>query len=457
MEFNKSKNEDNKLSLLNSPYFVPHSKKIEQVIQYAINMGLLGKYSIDYSIIEDYFDKKIRLPIWIVEAACRTNLKDKTIPIEYQYLWFCLNHVKIRRIKNNRVFNPKVVCYPIYIDINREIAGVIKEATEKVGSIKSFAPLVNRSPSRVSDWINMNIKVPITALFKACQVLNRNPWNLLENKIMCGQSEGEGILFKNINIKDIVDILLWLKFEGHISLSHARVEIEQKREGKEALLNIAKRIKNEFNVLVKIMKRKNKDHYILRINSSVFKQILWLKYGIGFGFKSSDISIKNELGNINDFEDKMRILAAAMETEGHFGVSKVNNSGYPRYNFTSLSKIVVDEIDSIFKNELKLNSVVRLKDNEIWRTSIRNFDDCIRLVYYLLPYLYHRNKVNNITKFFRKRDILNRRKNYISNNKVENSVVKLCQNIISVKEFEKIRNKKITHISDLFTNIPIDL
>ncbi len=382
--------------------------------------------------------------------VCNKNLKDWKVPVEYQYLWFCLNTVRIKRIENKRVFNPKVVCYPTYISINKEVASLIKEATKKVGSVKSFAPLVNRSPSRVSDWINMKIKVPITALFKTCQILNLNSWSILENKMLCGQSKEKGIIFQNKSIINVVDILAWIKFEGHVSLSDARVEIEQKREGKEALFNIAKRIKGEFNLPIKIMKRKNKDHFILRIDSSIFKQILWLRYGVNLGFKSPKISIEDELYKINDFEDKIRILAAAMETEGHFGIIKVNGHLYPRYSFTSASKKVVIQIDSILKNELNLNSVVRLKDASVWRTSIRNFDDCIKLAYYLLPHLYHRGKINRIISLFKQKDIPNRRKNYLTDNKVEYSLVKLCQNIISVEEFEKIRKMRITHLVDLF-------
>jgi len=385
-----------------------------------------------------------------LKGVCNKNLKNWKVPIEYQYLWFCLNTVRIKRVANGRVFNPQVVCYPVYIAINKEIADIIKEATKKVGSIKTFAPLVNRSPTRVSDWINMNIKVPITALFKACRILNINPWDFLENKVLCGQSKEEGIIFKNRAIKDVVDILIWLKFEGHISLSHARVEIEQKREGKDALFNLAKRMKEEFNVPIKIMKRKNRDHFILRINSSVFKQILWLKYGINLGFKSPNLSITNELENINSFEDKMRLLAAAMETEGHFGIAKVNRLQYPRYNFTSLSKMAVEEIDYILKNDLRLNSVVRLKDSYVWRTSVRGFDDCIKLAYYLLPYLYHRSKVNNVIRLFGQMNMKNRKKSTIDFNRVEYSIVKLCRNIISVEEFEERRGKKITHLANLF-------
>ena len=391
-----------------------------------------------------------RISLNDLSGICNKNLKDWKVPVEYQYLWFCLNTVKIKRIENERVFNPQVVCYPAYIDINKEVASIIGGATKKVGSIKAFAPLVNRSPSRVSDWINMRIKVPITALFKACQILNVDSWDILENKMLCGQSQEKGIIFINKSISNVVDILAWIKFEGHISLSHARVEIEQKAEGKGALFNIAKKIKEEFKVPIKITKRKDKDHSILRINSSVFKQILWLKYGMIFGFKSPKISIENELCNLTDFEDKIRILAAAMETEGHFGIMKVNGYRYPRYNFTSASKKVVGQIDSILKNELNLNSVVRLKGPKVWRTSVRNFDDCIKLAYYLLPYLYHRSKVNSIIRLFKQRDILKRRKNYIANNKVEYSLVKLCQNIISVEEFEKIRKKRITNVADLF-------
>ena len=336
-----------------------------------------------------------------LRRICDANLKDWRIPIKYQYVWYCLSGLKIKRKRNKQILNHQVTCYPFYIQINKETSKFILSAIKKVGSRKKFANLVNRDVGRVCDWSNEKIRVPITALLKASQILNKDPWIILDGKVVCGQSESNGFVFKNLKRNKILDILTWIKLEGHIALNEGRIEIEQKDVGKDALSNINNRIKKEFQVKTHFYKRKRKMRegcmYTLRINSTALKQILYLKYGIDLGYKSPYVNLKDELNVAKTKLEKIKILTSAMETEGHFGVYKYQYYLYPRCNFTSLNKDTVMNVRDIM-NSFKLFPYMYQKDKICWRIVLSGKRNCLKLFDLISPYMTHQKKIESIIK-----------------------------------------------------------
>jgi len=332
-----------------------------------------------------------------LRKICNKNLKDWKIPIKYQYVWYCLNEQKIKRKTKRQIFNSKVTCYPFYIEMDKNISKIINSAVKKLDSRKKFAELVNRSIPRVCDWINGRIRIPITALLKACQILNKDPWIILNGKLVSGQGTNEGFVFENIKRKMILDILTWIKLEGHVALEKGRIEIEQKDVGKNALLRINKRIKNKFKINTHFYRRKRKNRegwiYTLRINSSPLKQILFLKYGIDFGYKSPYVDLIDEVKVAKTKSDKLQILVSAMETEGHFGFARFKKYVYPRCNFTSSNKITTHNIKDLF-SDLGFTSYIHKKDEFCWRVVLTK--NCLKFYDLISPYITHQKKLKRI-------------------------------------------------------------
>lgn len=352
-------------------------------------------------IIQAFKYAKVKAPnrIQLVDLnqVCDKNIKNWKIPIEYQYVWFCLHSIRIQRQQGNIIFNPKVVFYPIFVEIDKAISNLIRKVIVHVGSREKFVHLLNRKCSKISSWLTLKKKVPLTAILKTCQILKLDPWYLLKNKFLSSQSNDIRFIFKNQKNEDIADILAWIKLEGHLFLSNSRLEIEQKTTGSDAIFNIAERIQMEFGDLpIKFLKRSDKDNLRLRINSTVLREILVLRYGIDLGYKSHNISLSSELKNSN-LDTKSKIVACAMETEGHFGYY-LSSAGHknPRYTFTSASRKVIDELHSVLKWDFGLNPIIEPKDKKIWRISIRRSSDCIILAKYILPHMKHKQKIENI-------------------------------------------------------------
>lgn len=399
----------------------------------------------------EYTKKEIPSKIGLLDLkeVCDINKNDLLIPIQYQYLWYCLNGVKLTRKKGRVIFNPKVSFYPIYVENDSEVIKLIKICINKIGS-KNFAKLVNRSLSRVTDWKNGKRKPPLTAILKACQIFKKDPWKFLENKKLFSQSKSEDnyLIFRDYDSIDLNEILIWIKNEGTISLNGSpRIEIEQHMDGINCLQNLKEKFENVFGLSknkVKFYSRKNKDHYVIRISSAPLRQILCLKYDVPLGYKCPYITSIREVNNYKNREEGLQILASLLETEGSFTYGIIDEKMHLVVNFTSASYNNVVSVISLLK---KLNYIPYgpFKKETCFRLEIRGLNQIIKLAFEIMPYCYHKTKIMNFIT------------NIIKNFPI--SRLRMSQNLILPLKWEAqkkfhVTTKRLTKILQRETKIP---
>lgn len=372
---------------------VEPAKKPQQVLKFAIEKDLFKKYNIKKKIVYDYLNSKCYIPIWILEAACNINKHDCLIPIQYQYIWFCLNNIKVKRIQHSgRIFNPTVQFVPVYIKTNKKIKNLLNNITSFVKKNKFIELSGFKEHSIFSKWYNRTI--PITAILKACQITGDNFVDMIDNCEIGGISSKKGtIIFNKKRNKDLEKILYWIKTEGHVQIYSTNINISQKEPSKEKLQTLKKIFRNTFKLNKKsigIFYNKAWEGYQLWISSAPLRQILNLVYFIPLGYKTH--SIVDEKLNLKNYsnEEKLDILSSFCETEGSFFNRKTHYGKFLSlgFEFKILDKGLRNNCLSLLK-ELKYKKIYvnyNKKKGE-YQIGIYNFDDFLKLCFDLYPYL----------------------------------------------------------------------
>ena len=148
----------------------------------------------------------------------------------------------------------------------------------------------------------------------------------------------------------------------------------------------------------------------LIVNSAPLRQILNLKYDIPLGHKSKEIKPNQEF-NFNR-EDKLKILASEIETEGSFARHKKYNIIHCDVSFSTHSK---DYSKSVF---IKLNKlgypatfIVSRRDRrgveEIeYRTIFWGLFELQKFAFEIMPYFHHLGKIRNLVEVIKQKDYL---------------------------------------------------
>jgi len=382
-------------TLQKSPYFVEPSKKAQQAIKLAVCKGLFTRFEIDRKLVDSYLRSNSLLPIWILKVACNLNRIDIKIPVQYQYLWFCLHGVTLKRTQpSGRSFCSIVNFPPCYIIADNKLRTIVKKACESVnlsqGDLSILSGLKRETLRLYKD------KIPITCLLKISQILGLNLWRLLQNYPLLGKTAKEGKIIIPRDDKDIDEtiFLIWLKTEGHLELRSAHIEINQKNniESLRRLRNIILRyfnlshLKNEFS-----QGSRGEDRLI--ISSSPLRQLLCLKYNLPLGYKSGSLE-RTELKNFSEKEYK-RLLATFVITEGclshHYTRNKKKK--LPRFEFIVKDSSLAQ--DCIFVMEqlgFKPSFYIRPEQN-LFKVGLYDSREVVRLISYVKPYLFNKNKI----------------------------------------------------------------
>ena len=189
---------ENLVTMKESPYLVEPYEDPQQAIKFALKKGLLENFNINKDLINNYLDSKSDLPIWILDATCLLNKEDTIIPVKYQYLWFCLNKVNVKRfLPNGKMFNPEVKFHTVYIEPSNKIIVSIKKALAIIRTKKELGRLCSVKRQTIYQWINKKVRPTLIGLLKICQILNMNIWTLIDNQKLYSKSENEFLTFKN--------------------------------------------------------------------------------------------------------------------------------------------------------------------------------------------------------------------------------------------------------------------
>ena len=344
-----------------NPYQVEPSENPKQAIKFALERGLIERHRIDPNIVNNYLKSKSNIPIWILEAACNINNEDINIPIKYQVLWFCLDKNKLkRRLNKKKVLSPILSFSTVYIEPSVKIIKTIKQALSIIGTKKELGRLCSVKRQTVYQWIAKKTKPSLLGLLKICQILNKNIWDLIENHKLYSYSatNKEFLVFKNYPENQIIDILTWIKLEGHLNLKNPYTETSQKNKDVKVLELLKEKIKklykikeNHFLIYDNSTKKgtiKDWSGFKLVISSAPLRQILCLRYGIPLGYKCSFIELSKEIESCKTKEDKFKLISTVIETEGSLTFSDKIKQKNPVISVTSASKILIQQLKDLF-------------------------------------------------------------------------------------------------------------
>jgi len=381
----------------NSPYFVQYSDDVKQAIKYALGKGLLEKYEIDYKAIQDYFDKKKELPIWIIKTACKLNLQDIRIPAPYQYLWYCLHKTILRRKQpSGREFETKVNFTSCYVKQDKKIKGLLNRACKVVNlPLYKFSILCGYKKA-----IANNKKVmPLLALLKICQILKINIWDLLQNKELFGKTNriGKITIPKNQKDTELLILLIWLKTEGHLELGSTHIEINQKDSitSLKKLKQIAlKKFKLRGTRSAFPKGKRGEDRLI--ISSSPLRQFLCLREHIPPGYKSGLLQPMNLEGLSR--EECIKILPAFVQTEGCLTYCYTRNKKkkLPRFEFIVKDEALAKDCLITFR-KAGFNPIFS-KNQNIFKVALYNSKKVIKLVHQIEPHMFDNKKIKYLRK-----------------------------------------------------------
>lgn len=386
-----------KLTTLYGPYIVEPAKKPQEAIKFALKKNLIEKFGIGKKLIKDYLNSKADIPIWIIEAACVLNKKDAFIPIQYQYLWFCLHGIKVKRTQSSgRKFNSIVNFSPCYITLDNRIRRLILKAQKLLNlSQRKFSVLCGYRSGSVRAYKD---KMPLVVILKICRILNINIWKVLENYEFFGKTSREGKIIIPKHKKDIdIDIILtWLRTEGHLEIRSTHVEINQKDDTK-TLEKLRELIIKKFDLkeTKKDFSKGKRGEDRLIISSSPLRQLLCLKYNLPLGYKSCSLK-RMDLNNLSN-EDYRKIMAAFVQTEGCLSYFYTRNKKkkLPKFEFSVKDESLAK--DCIFVLE-KLKFKPILYKQNLFKIGLYNSKDTIRLVHQIEPYVFNKNKIDHLKK-----------------------------------------------------------
>lgn len=386
-------------------YLVAPSRIPQKAIEIALKNPCFQKDEDEEEIMRDYLKSQKPLPIHLLERACKTNSKDKFISIQYQNLWICLNRTNIeRKVSDTRTVNPIVNFHSVYVEPKEHIVQLVKDALALIGTKTELARLCGtKFRQTIYQWTTKETRPQLIGLIKICQLLGKDIWEEIDGCKLYGHScpEEEAITFQNHPRRELLDLLTWIKLEGHIALSQPKIETSQKKEAESTLHNFGKKFIHLYQMNPKVAfiydnsihNGTNKDWtgYKLSISSAPLRQILVLRYNMRPGYKCKTVEISEEIEACENDEDKKQVFSTILETEGSFFPYK-QGSPLPRIAVSSASKKFREQASEL---ATELGYRVQKVDcskgttTESYDFRINHLHDTIKCFYDVLPYFSH--------------------------------------------------------------------
>ncbi|MFH0836636.1 MAG: hypothetical protein V1870_00745 [Candidatus Aenigmatarchaeota archaeon] len=334
-----------------------------------------------------------------MKRVCEKNLKNWQIPIDYQYVWFCLHNTRVSRtFVNMRTTSSEISFHAISVESNKKIKYLLNQAITKVG-LETFSNLSCIRKSSIKDWIKGLYKPHITAILKACQIFDINPWLFLNGLKLYGWGSSYPFVFSYKEQEEMLDIIPWIVNEGHMRIDDPTIQIKQHESGLSALQTLQQRLKNLGINNVKIITKidRKRDMCCMKIYSAALRQILTLRYGIDIGYKCKSANF--EIKDLTK-EKTLRILARDMETEGSFMLDKSHGFGYPKISFCSSNYQNAYRFYNMLKSIGYRPQIPRYDSSQTYKVVLKQKAECIRLVFEILPYIIHKKKIIDIIRIF---------------------------------------------------------
>lgn len=435
------------ITMKESPYLVEPSKNPQKALKYAIEKGLFKIDEIDKDLIKNYLDCKKEIPIWIIEAACKLNENFIEIPVKFQYLWFCLSKVKVkRRLNQNKILNPEVDFFTVYVEPSKKIINLIEKAISKIGTKTQLGELCCVKRQTIYQNITKRIKPNLMTLLKVCQILKKNVWKEIDNHKLYSYSNSDDdyLLFKNYQEDEIIDLLVWIKLEGHLPINRGAMETSQKDKDSMMLEILRDKVRKLYQI--------KENHFLIYNNSinkgtikdwrgskltitcSPLRQIFCLRYNIPLGYKCSFIEISKEVNSCQKEEDKYRLISTVIETEG--SIINYGSKKSPIVSITSASKRFITQLERLLR-DLKYNPYIYSHNIKDYELRIQGLDSISKLHYNIYPYFNHPSKKSKFLETLKEKSLIRLK---IENNQ---EIINMIKNARDMTAMSKNINKDL--------------
>lgn len=366
------------------------------------------------------------IPIDVLQKATEICINDRYAPVYLQNLWFCLHRQIVRKPASTGYIELKVLFPPVRVEKNEKILSLLKHAKKQIGHRK-FAELCGLTHWTIYSWFTKNYLPPITAIMKACQILRKNVWEVLDEVKLCGTKDR--ITFRNHLDnqvkKDLADLIDWLNTEGHIRINGWAITITQHKENRTTLEGLGRKFITVFGVGEdKIHIYEYRNLCCLYISSAVIKQLLILKYGLPLGSKSDVIKIKRV---------DWRTMANYLMAEGYFAF---NGRGLMA-GISSNSIDVREKIYTFLKNNGYHPSWSG--DEKSRSVCVQRMEESLKLLYTVWPHL-NKTKRRQALEILRKPATLARLR--INIDKKTSALLKKTTKILGKKELIEMINRE---------------
>jgi RNAse (barnase) inhibitor barstar len=271
--------------------------------------------------------------------------------------------------------------------------------------LKTFSYLSDRKYVSTWEYLNGRCNIPLTVIFKACNILAVDAWELLDGHKLYARDKNNFLTFKKDFGFEMEIIKNWVKLEGNLSLSSPEMKITQSNEGRDALISLQKSIDKTFDyeVATKLTSCKTRPSIdIFYIFSSPLRQILVLRHGIPLGYKSRKIKPETHPAILQE-EETMRLVASDFETEGSFVCRKktMHHTDYCEFSISTYSKQcsrnMYMRLKSMgFSPSFEEHRRIRKTTETEYKVIVRKYNDLVRLCFGVMPYLHHRKKIRDI-------------------------------------------------------------
>jgi len=276
----------------------------------------------------------------------------------------------------------------MYVEPSNRIRKILRIAVNSNGGVAKFSKIINTSENNIRRWLRGDRSIPFGIIKYLANLNNADIWQFLVNENLKSMTSNNSFkIFHEIKKAECI-LLGWVLSEGH--LSNERLTITQKE--KQPLNVLRNLISRHFYFKNSIRIEQDRNAWRLVINSCSFAEYLNSRYTIPFGKKAKIIRVPIQIFTLPK-EEKFAFLAGCFEGDGSFiasiRASKRGKYKIPVATLTSSSKDFLEDTKKILSS---LDIKPRIHSDKI---AIYNSKDCVKLFFYLLPYMVSENKIKD--------------------------------------------------------------
>lgn len=300
----------------------------------------------------------------------------------------------------------------LYVKSSKKLRMKLRDFFIKDNSYKEFSLKNNVCQNEISRWVCGKRGIPISILYNFSNSKNKSIYEILDNEMLSFERSPHIFRFsKNISIFES-NFLGWFLSEGNMEKEGKRITITQ--NNKNCLINMEDLLKKRFN-LSGVTIIKDRGSWALRISNAAFCNYIGWRYNITSGKKSNMVRVPNTLSCLTN-EHKFALLAGYIEGDGCFCYNNRANIRkrykVPRIFITSTSLGMLKDLQKMY-NQLGITSTInkdhrkqKYHHNQTFKLTVSRIDSCIKLAFYIYPYLFHPERKENIIKIFCDKELL---------------------------------------------------